>query len=161
PTPIVTPPVPTTTENIREDILGADTFKDAQRIHKNYVAKYGEETLGIANLEQEWTNVQTSYLDNIKRAMDNIIDEKGWLKTGTTTEAEVGIEFKGEQKIEEVYEMLREQYMQYRDMLEKMGVDVNQYPKLKPLGEIEKVGIIEGLKTLGGVGRGQYKSIYY
>jgi hypothetical protein len=161
PTPKVTPPVPTTTENIREDILQADTFKDAQRIHKNYVAKYGEETLGIADLEKEWTNMQTSYLDNINRALQSIVNEKGWLKTGTTTEAEVGIEFKGEQKVGEVYEMLREQYMKYRDMLEKMGVDVSQYPKLKPLGEIEKVGWLEGAKTFGGVGRGQYKSIYY
>jgi len=146
-------------EEYRAKALDADTWEDAQKIINDYTqAGYDASQLGVT--QKDWANNQTTYLDKIKTALDNITDEKGWLKTGTLTSNEVGIDFKGEQKVEEIYKQLYEQYMQYRNMLEKMGIDVSQFPKLKPLNEIEKVGFIEGLKTFGGVGKGQYKSIY-
>lgn len=162
PTPEPTP-APTSTENIREDILNADTFEDAQRIYKNYDDKYDVNALGITDLKQEWTDNQISYLnkifDKINASIRDLIDEKGHLRKGTITEEEIGVEFEGEQKIEDIYKMLREEYMKYRDMLEKLGVDVNQFPKIKSIEEIEKVGFWEGLWGWGKQ-RGQYKSIY-
>ncbi|MCK4448718.1 MAG: hypothetical protein KAW56_16750 [Candidatus Marinimicrobia bacterium] len=136
-----TPPVPTTTENTRDDILEADTLEDAQRIHKNYVAKYGEKTLDMPDVDKYWSDGQMNYLSGIKRALDTIVDEKGRLKKGTLTQEEVGIEFKGEQKVEEIYEMLREEYMKYRDMLEKMGIDISKYPELLTFEEYSKMDI--------------------
>ena len=155
----LTPPAVSTTENTREDILNADTFEDAERIYKNHITKYGETDLGITDLKQEWGKVQTDYLNNIKTSIGNIIDEKGWLKKGTITSAEVGLDFAGEQPVEEIYKKLKEEYMKYRDMLEKLGIDVSQFPRLKSLEEIEKVGLGEGFWGWGKQ-RGQYKSIY-
>ena len=154
-----TTPAPTSTENIREDILNADTFEDAQRIYKNYADKYDETALGITDLKQDWVGGQITYLNNIKTAIGNIIDEKGWLKKGTLTSAEVGLDFKGDQKVEEIYEMLRKEYMKYFDMLTKMGLPLLEFPILKPLEEIEKVGLGEGFWGWGKQ-KGQYKSIY-
>lgn len=153
-------PAPTSTENVRKAIREADTIEDARRIHKNYADKYDETALDIDDVDRFWAEGQTVYLNNIKTAIGNIIDEKGWLKKGTITSAEVGLEFEGEQSVEEIYKILKEEYMKYRDMLEKMGVDVTQFPKLKSLEEIEKVGFGEGFWRLGKQ-RGQYKSIYY
>ena len=147
-------------EEYRTKALEADTWEDAQSIINDYTqAGYDVTQLGVT--QKDWANNQTTYLEKIKTSLDNITNEKGWLKTGTLTADIVGVDFKGEQKVEEIYKQLYEQYMQYRNMLEKMGIDVSQFPKLKPLNEIEKVGFIEGLKTFGGVGKGQYKSIYY
>lgn len=154
-----TPPVPTTTENVREAIKEADTIEDARRINKNYIDKYGEGTLDIDDVDRYWAEGQTIYLDNIKTAIGNITDEKGWLKKGTLTSAEAGLDFKGDQKVEDIYEMLRKEYMKYRDALEKLGIDISQFPELKPLEEIEKVGLGEGFWGFG-IQRGQYKSIY-
>lgn len=164
--PIPTPktiPVPTSIENIREDISNADTLETARRIYNNGVQQYGEEAftkaVGITDIDKFWADGQIPYLNNIKTAIGNILDEKGWLKKGTLTSAEVGLDFKGEQSVEEIYEMLRKEYKKYRDMLEKMGIDISQFPKLKPLEEIEKVGLGEGFWGFGKQ-RGQYKSIY-
>ncbi len=160
--PEPTPPVPTTIENIREDIATVDTVEDARRIYKNYVRKYGKEGLDIpeGDVDKFWAERQIPYLNNIKTSIGNIIDEKGWLKKGTLTSAEVGVDFKGEQSVEEIYKMLREEYMRYRDMLEKLGIDISQFPELKPLEEIEKVGLGEGFWGWGKQ-KGQFKSIYY
>ncbi|RXG63253.1 hypothetical protein ES695_18175 [Candidatus Atribacteria bacterium 1244-E10-H5-B2] len=159
-TPVTEPtPAPTSTENIRRAISDADTVKDAQRIYKNYADKYDEKALGIDDLDRFWAESQIPYLDNIKTAIGNIIDERGWLKKGTLTEKEVGVEFEGEQPVEEIYERLREDYMKYRAMLEKLGIDISQFPELKPLKEIEKVGLGEGFWGWG-IQKGQYKSIY-
>lgn len=153
-------PTPTSTENIRKAIRDSDTVEDARRIYKNYADKYDETALGIDDLDKYWAEGQIIYLNNIKTAIGNIVNEKGWLKKGTLTSAEVGLDFKGEQSVEEIYKMLKEEYTKYRDMLEKMGIDVSQFPKLKPLEEIEKVGFGEGFWGFGKQ-RGQYKSIYY
>lgn len=156
-------PAPTSTENVRGAIFDADTLEDAQRIYKNYADKYDETALGITDLKGEWTDNQISYLSNIfdtiNKSIKYLIDEKGHLRKGTVTQEEIGVEFKGEQPIEEIYKLLKEEYTKYRDMLEKLGVDVNQYPKLKSLEEIEKVGFWEGFWGFGKQ-RGQYKSIY-
>ncbi len=153
-----TPPTAPAIENVREDILGADTVEDARRIEKNHIAKYGD-TLDIPDIDKYWAEGQTIYLDKIKTAIGNIIDEKGWLKKGTLTSAEVGLEFAGDQPVEEVYKKLYEEYKKYRDMLEKMGVDLTEFPELKPLEEIEKVGLGEGFWGWGKQ-KGQFKSIY-
>ncbi len=165
-------PAPTSTENIREDILNADTFKDAERIYKNYADKYDETALGIDDVDKFWSDERVRRLDTIKNAIENLLVDRGdkgrWLKPGTITSAEVGLSIEGdEQNTEAVYKQLRADYIKFRDMLEKMGVDVSQYPKLKPLSEIEKVGGWEGaigwgVKGVGfGIKKGDYKSIYY
>lgn len=154
-----TSPTAPAIENVREDIKNADTVEDARRIHQNQIKKYGEEGLDIDDVDKFWAESQIPYLDNIKTTIGNIIDEKGWLKKGTLTSAEVGVDFKGEQKVEEIYKMLREEYIKYRDMLKKLGIDISQFPELKPLEEIEKVGFGEGFWGIGKQ-RGQYKSIY-
>jgi len=146
-----TPPVPTTTENIREDILGADTSQDAKRIYKNSVEKYGKEytdkAMGIpdGNIDKFWAEGQKPYLDKIKTSIGNILDEKQRLKKGTLTAAEVGVEFEGDQKVEEIYEMLRKEYKRYRDMLVKMGADVREYPELMTFEEYKKADIKPGM----------------
>lgn len=159
--PIIEPtPAPTSTENIRKSISDADTVEDARRIYKNYADKYDETALGIDDLDKFWSESQIPYLDKIKTAIGNIVDEKGWLKKGTLTSAEVGIDFKGKQSVEEIYKKLREEYMKYFDMLTKMGLPLLEFPTLKPLEEIEKVGLGEGFWGWGKQ-KGQYKSIYY
>lgn len=162
PEPKITPPVPTTIENIREDIASVDTVEDARRIYKNYVNKYGTEGIDIpeGDVDKFWADSQIPYLEKIKTSIGNILDERGWLKKGTLTSAEVGLDFKGDQPVEEIYKMLRVEYMKYREMLEKLGIDISQFPKLKTLEEIEKVGFGEGFWGFGKQ-RGQYKSIYY
>ena len=156
-------PAPTSIENIREDIRNADTPEDARRIYNNGVQQYGEEAftkaVGITEVDKFWAEGQIPYLDKIKTSIGNIIDEKGWLKKGTLTSAEVGVDFEGDQKVEEIYEMLRKEYMKYFDMLTKMGLPLLEFPILKPLEEIEKVGLGEGFWGWGKQ-RGQYKSIY-
>ena len=88
-------------------------------------------------------------------------DKGKWLRKGNITSAEVGYEIEDDiQKVEMVYEAAREEYMNYRDILEEMGIDVSQYPKLKPLSEIERVGGTEGFFGLV-IEKGDYKSIYY
>jgi len=153
-----TPPTAPAIENVREDIKDADTVEDARRIEKNHIAKYGD-TLGISDVDKFWAEGQTIYLDKIKTAIGNIVDEKGWLKKGTITSAEVGLDFEGDQPVEEIYKKLYAEYIKYREMLEKMGVDLTEFPELKPLEEIEKVGLGEGFWGFGKQ-RGQYKSIY-
>lgn len=158
-----TPPAPTSTENVREAIKNSDTVEDARRINKNYIDKYGEGTLGIDDVDKYWVEGQIVYLDKIKQAINNLLVDRGdkgkWLKPGTVISDEVGLEFKGDQKSEDVYEMLRKEYKKYRDTLIKMGVDISQYPELLSLSELEKVGFSEGFFGIG-IQRGQYKGIY-
>lgn len=161
--PKITTPAPTSTENVREAIFDADTLVDARRIYKNYADKYDETALGIDDIKKEWTDNQIYYLnkifDTINKSIKNLIDEKGHLRRGTVTKEEIGVEFEGEQPAEEVYKLLRESYMEYRDKLEKLDVDISQFPELKSLEEIEKVGFWEGFWGWGKQ-KGQYKSIY-
>ena len=146
-------------EEYRDKALNADSWEDAEKIINDYTeAGYDSSQLGVT--EEAWANNQKSYLDNIKKALDNITDEKGWLKKGKFTKDQVGLEFTGERTAEEIYKILYEQYMKYFNMLTEMGLPLLEFPILKPLEEIEKVGFWEGAKTFGGVGKGQYKSIY-
>ena len=136
-------------EGIREDIVNADNWKDGERIFNNHNKKYGSTAeLGFENIEQAkeaWAGKNKEYLSNILNVIKGMVNEKGWLKKEETA----------------TYEEYRDEYMKYRDILEKEGIDISQFPKIKPLSEIEKVGFLEGVKTFGGVGKGQYKSIYY
>ena len=146
-------------EDYRDKALNADSWEDAEKIINDYTqAGYDATQLGVT--KEAWANSQKEYLNKIKMALDNITNEKGWLKTGTLTSDEVGLDFKGEQKVEDIYKQLYEQYMKYFNMLTKMGLPLLEFPILKPLEKIEKVGLWEGVKTFGGVGKGQYKSIY-
>jgi len=165
-------PAPTSTENIRDDILQAPTLNDAHRIYKNFDDKYDIKALGIPDVDKFWSDERVRRLDSLKTSIENLLVDRGdkgrWLKPGTVTSAEVGMEIEGdEQEVAIAYRDLRDEYMRFRDMLEKMGVDVSQYPKLKPLSEIEKVGGWEGavgwgVKGVGfGIKKGDYKSIYY
>lgn len=150
---------PTAIENIREEIIEADTLEDAQRIANNYQTKYGDtSSLGMPDVKQEWTQDKVEYITNLKSDIEKLVNEQGWL--GNASEKTILPNGKEATK-EEAYRQLRDEYMAYLKKLEKAGVDISQFPKLKPLSEIEKVGFIEGATTGGGVGRGQFKSIYY
>ncbi len=158
-------PAPTSTENVRSDILQAPTLSDAQRMYKNYDDKYDVTALGIPDVDKFWSDERVKRLGSLKTSIESLLVDRGdkgrWLKPGTVTSAEIGMEIEGdEQEASIAYRDLRIEYMRFRDMLEKMGVDVSQYPKLKPLSEIEKVGGWEGALGIG-VGKGDYKSIYY
>ena len=158
-------PTPQSVETVRESILKAPTLEDAKRIEKNHIAKYGD-TTGIPNVDKFWSDERVRRLDSLKQSIDNklLVDrgDKGkWLNKGTITSDELGFGEKNDEfKMKDAYQSLREEYMKYREMLEKMGVDVSQYPKLKPLSEIERVGGTEGFFGLG-IEKGDYKSIYY
>ena len=166
----VTTPAPTSTENIRTAILDADTFKDAERIYKNYADKYDETALGITDLKQDWGSGQISYLNKVKKSIENLLVDRGdkgkWLNNKPVTQEMVGIEFEGEQPASDIYEILYKSYIEYLEKLRKLGIDVTGFPKLKPLSEIEKVGGWEGaigwgVKGVGfGIKKGDYKSIY-
>ncbi len=163
-------PAPTSTENIREDILDADKYGDAQRIYDNYAKKYDVNALGITDLKQDWGSGQISYLNKVKKSIENLLVDRGdkgkWLNNKPVTQEMVGIEFKGEQPASDIYEILYKSYIEYLEKLRKLGIDVTGFPKLKPLSEIEKVGGWEGaigwgVKGVGfGIKKGDYKSIY-
>jgi len=149
-----------TLEKYRENTLNADSWEDAEKIINDYTeAGYDPSQLGID--KEAWANSQTEYLSNLLKAIKATANEKGWLKSGEITPQEVSNQIDKNAPAPDVYEEFRKEYMKYRDLLEKAGVDVSQFPKLKPLSEIEKVGFWEGVKTFSGVGKGQYKSIYY
>ena len=149
-------------EKYRDKALNAESLEDMQSVIDDYKeAGYDPAPLEEKVNEQAWANNQTEYLSNLLNAIKATVNEKGWLKSGEVTPQEVSNQIKKNAPASEVYEDFRKEYMKYRDILEKAGVDVSQFPKLKPLSEIEKVGFLEGVKTFGGVGKGQYKSIYY
>jgi len=147
-------PTPTSVENIREDIKNAPTIEDAKRIEKNHIAKYGD-TTGIPNVDKFWSDERVNRLTSLKQGIDKLLDEKKRLKKGSITSAEVGFEIEDDiQKVEEVYKQLREEYMKYRDMLEKMGVDVSQFPEMMSYDEYIKTDVkpkvIYDPRTWGG-----------
>ena len=165
-------PAPTSTENVRSDILQAPTLNDARRIYKNYDDKYDVTALGIPDVDKFWSDERVKRLGSLKQSIESLLVDRGdkgrWLKPGTVTSAEIGMEIEDdEQEASIVYRDLRIEYMRFRDMLEKMGVDVTEFPKLKPLSEIEKVGGWEGALGIGvkgvgwGIKKGDYKSIYF
>ena len=164
-------PAPTSTENIREDILNADKYSDAQRIYDNYATKYDVNALGITDLKQEWAKGQMDYLNKVKKSIDNLLVDRGdkgkWLNNKPVTKEMIGLDFDGEQPASEIYKILYKSYMEYLEKLRKLGIDVSQFPKIKPLSEIEKVGGWEGALGIGvkgigiGIKKGDYKSIYY
>ena len=134
-------PTPASVESLREDIKNAPTLEDAKRMEKNHIAKYGD-TLGIPNVDKFWSDERVRRLNTLKQGIDKLLDEKKRLKKGTITSAEVGFEIEDDiQKVEAVYKQLREEYMKYRDMLEKMGVDLNQFPELMSYEEYNKADI--------------------
>ncbi len=164
-------PAPTSTENIREDILDADKYSDAKRIYDNYAKKYDINALGITDLKQEWAKGQMDYLNKVKKSIDNLLVDRGdkgkWLNNKPVTKEMIGLDFDGEQPASEIYKILYKSYMEYLEKLRKLGIDVSQFPKIKPLSEIEKVGSWEGALGIGvkgigiGIKKGDYKSIYY
>ena len=138
-------PTPTSVENIREDIKNALTLADAKRIEKNHIAKYGE-TTGIPNVDKFWSEERVNRLTFLKQGIDKLLDENKRLKKGTVTSAEVGFEIEDDiQKVEAVYQQLREEYMKYRKMLEKMGVDLSRFPELMSYDEYMESDIKPGM----------------
>ena len=137
-------PTPTSVENIRKDIKNAPTLADAKRIEKNHIAKYGD-TTGIANVEKFWSEERVNRLTSLKQDIDKLLDENKRLKKGTISSTEIisPIE-EGEYKIEVMYEDLREEYMKYRKMLEKMGIDLSQFPRLMSYEEYMKSDVKPG-----------------
>jgi len=150
----------TTLEKYREKILNADSFEEAQKYYDDYTQAGYDPTL-LKVTPQNWINDKQVYLNNLLSEIQKLVDEKGWLRNNKIDPSELNIvEIEEAKPAPEIYEELRDEYMKYRDALEKADVDVSQFPKLKSIDEIERVGFIEGLKTIG-VGRGQYQSIYY
>lgn len=150
-------------ENIREDILNAETIEDARRINQNNINKYGD-TSGIADVDKYWGEGQISYLNQVKTSIESLLVDRGdkgkWLNNKPMTQEEVGLEFEGEKPASEIYEILYKSYTEYIEKLKKLGIDVSQFPDIKALSEIDKVGGTEGFFAIGGVKKGDYKSIY-
>lgn len=145
PEPEPTPPTAPAIENVRGDIKNAPNIEDARRIEKNHIAKYGD-TLDIPDVDKFWSDERVKRLTTLKQGIDKLLDEKKRLKKGTITSADVGFEIEDDiQKVEAVYQQLREEYMKYRDMLEKMGVDVSQFPELMSYEEYLKADIKPGM----------------
>ncbi|MBA7583393.1 hypothetical protein ES708_25336 [subsurface metagenome] len=145
PEPGPTPPTAPAIENVRGDIKNAPNIEDARRIEKNHIAKYGD-TLDIPDVDKFWSDERVKRLTTLKQGIDKLLDEKKRLKKGTITSADVGFEIEDDiQKVEAVYQQLREEYMKYRDMLEKMGVDVSQFPELMSYEEYLKADIKPGM----------------
>jgi len=145
----------------KQKMLKTDTWEEALD-WKNEYTEAGYDASQLKITKEDWVNSKLKYLNNLLNCIKATINEKGWLK-GTDemiTPQQVGGQIDKSAPAPEVYELFREEYMKYRDILEKAGIDVSNFPRLKPLSEIEKVGFLEGLKTIG-LGRGQYKSIYY
>lgn len=154
-----------TLEKYRVNALNADTLEDMQSVIKDYEeAGYDPAPLTEKANEQEWANTQIEYLSKVKRAIENLLVDRGdkgkWLNNKVLTEEEVGIKFKGERPASEIYEELYKSYTEYLEKLRKMGIDVSQFPELLPLSEIERVKGTEGFFAIGGVKKGDYKSIY-
>jgi len=144
PEPEPTPPTAPAIESVREAIINAPTLEDAKRIEKNHIAKYGD-TLDL-NVDKFWSDERVRRLTSLKQGIDKLLDEKKRLKKGTVTSADVGFEIEDDiQKVEEVYRQLREEYTKYRDMLEKMGVDLGQFPELMSYEEYLKTDIKPGM----------------
>jgi len=138
-------PTPTSVESVREAIINAPTLEDAKRIEKNHITKYGE-TTGIPNVDKFWSDERVRRLTTLKQGIDKLLDENKRLKKGNITSADVGFEIEDDvQKVEAVYQQLREEYMKYRDMLEKMGVDLSQFPELMSYEEYLKTDIKPGM----------------
>ncbi len=149
-------------DKTRQEVLNADRWEDAQNIINDYEqAGYDVSQLGIT--KEDWVNRQQQYLIRLLNMVKVTINEKGWLKgeNEIINPQQVNSLISEAKPAPEVYELFREEYMKYRDILEKLGIDVSNFPKLKSLNEIGKVGFWEGVSTLGGVSRGQYKSVYY
>lgn len=138
-------PTPTSVESVRDSIKDAPTIEDARRIEKNHIAKYGD-TTGIPDVDKFWSDERVKRLDSLKKGIDKLLDEKKQLKKGTVTSAEVGFEIEDDvQKVEAVYQQLREEYMKYREMLKKMGIDISQFPELMSYDEYIKSDIKPGM----------------
>jgi len=120
-------------EGVRENILKAPTIEDARRIDKNNKAKYGD-TAGIPDVDKYWSDERVKRMDSLKQNVDRLLDEKKSLRKGTISKEELagmGIETKNDtEKVELVYKQIRKEYIKYKKALEKMGVDVSQYPEL-------------------------------
>lgn len=153
-------PTPTAVENVREDILNADTLEDAKRIYKNHVAKYGE-TTDIPDVDKYWAGGKKSELDNLVAVLDEIT-------AGTPESRNV----KGNKKFTfdmdgkevtktgaEWYNAVYESYIALIKLLEKFGIDISQYKQLKSLSEIKKIKF--GGFVGKGVETGDLISIYY
>lgn len=152
-------------EEYRDKALDADTWEDAEKIINDYTeAGYDATQLRID--KEAWVDSQMNYLNTLKGILDNLIDEKGSIKKGTTTKEQIGLEPASaddnrERKYEEFYKIIMESYMEYRDKLEEMGVDVSQFPKIKSLEEYNKSDIKPGMGLFYPSTWGKQKSIYY
>lgn len=155
-----TTPTSPAVESIREDILNADNIEDARRMHQNNINKYGD-TSGIDDVDKYWTDGKVADLDNLVAVLDEI--------TAGTPEnrnvkgkKEFAFEINGnetEKTGEEWYKEIYESYIALLKLLEKQGVDISQYKKLKPLLEIKKIKF--GGFVGAGVETGDLISIYY
>lgn len=153
-------PTPQSVEGIREDILDAENIEDARRISKNHIAKYGD-TSGIADVDKYWTDGKVSDLDNLVAVLNDITagtpdsrNIKGNKMFSYDIDGKVT-----EQTGAEWYAAVYESYTALIKELEKQGIDVSQYKKLKPLSEIKKIKV--GAFVGGGVETGDLIKIYY
>ncbi len=153
-------PTPQAVEGVREDILDAETIEDARRINQNNINKYGN-TSGIADVDKYWTDGKVTDLDNLVAVLDDITagtpdnrNVKGDKNFSYDIDGKVT-----EQTGAEWYAAVYESYTALIKLLEKQGIDVSQYKKLKPLSEIKKIKV--GIFVGGGVEAGDLIKIYY
>jgi len=124
-------------EEYRDKALNADSWEDAEKIINDYTeAGYDATQLGVT--KETWANNQKQYINNLLTVIKNITDEKGNLKKKKLTQEEVGLEFKGEQSASEIYKIIYASYIEYLEKLKNMGIDVNEFPTLKTIKEMNK-----------------------
>jgi len=149
-------------EDYRGLALTADSLEERDSIVNDYKeAGYDPAPLEEKVTDELWKDNQSNYLATVKKSIDTIIDEKGQLKKGTFDKYQVGVEFDGVWSAEEIYKQLYNNYMEHRDRLEKMGVDVSQFPKIKSLEEYLKSDAKPGKGLFYPSTWFKQKSIYY
>ena len=158
----------TTLEKYRNNALNTDSWEDTQSIINDYTkAGYDPKPLEEKVNKETWVNVKKSDLDNLVAVLNEITagtpegrNVKG--KKEFTFNLDIG---KGPEEItntgEEWYKKVYDSYITLLKLLEKEGVDISQYKKLKPLSEIKKASSWTSGFVGSGVEGGDLIKIYY
>ena len=149
-------------EEYRQKILDTDKWEDSEKIINDYTqAGYDTSQLGVT--KEDWTNNKVSDLDNMIAVLDDITagtpdsrNVKGDKKFSYDIDGKVT-----EQTGAEWYVQVYESYNALIKILEKQGVDVSKYKKLKPLSEIKKGNTWTSWAVGSGVEAGDLIKIYY
>ena len=149
-------------EEYRQKILDTDKWEDSEKIINDYT-EAGYDTLQLGVTKEDWTNNKVSDLDNLIAVLNDITagtpdnrnvkgDKKFSYNIDNKVEEQTGAEW---------YAQVYESYNALIKILEKQGVDVSKYKKLKPLSEIKKGSAWTSWAVGSGVEAGDLIKIYY